>query len=434
MDAFSQRWYHLARQTRRKINCGWCLHVCSTPLVVVSLGLLGPTLWARRNWPQQAPLWYAWVAGSAVVLVLLGSWWVARRRFVTASAALVRLEDRLGLHNRLSAAAAGACPWPPLPGRADDGMRWSLPNTFLPLLAALAFLAAALWVPVKARVLPSAPDEPAAWAATEADVRELARQDAADAESLEETQKRVDELRAQDAGKWFSHASLEASDKLREAHVRSMAELQRQLTRAEESGSRLAEDADTLPAQTRAGLQDQFNQAVQGMQAGGLKPNKDLLDKLRAIDPAQLAQLDKQQLEQLLEGMKEKAEALGKCLAREPGEACENPDGELAEADGEDADGPGRGGVDRGPGTSPDVFGQQASDTEAQKPQVLDAADLSRSLPGDVLETTDSKHDVELTHPALRAGGKADAQGGGASTWQESLHPREQEAVKKFFE
>ena len=365
-----------------------------------------------------------------MAVVLLGSWWVARRRFVGVAAALVRLEERLGLHNRLSAAAAGACAWPPLPARADDGIRWSLPNTVLPLLAALALLAAGLWVPVKARLLPSAPDEPANWAAIEADVRELARQAAADPESLDETQKRVAELRAQAADQWFSHASLEAGDKLREAHVRSMAELQRQLTRAGQSASRLAEDGELLPAETRAGLQDQFNQALQGMQAGGMKPNKYLLDKLRAIDPQQLSQLDQAQLAQMLEGMQANAEALGKCLAGECGEGYENPDGELA--DGED--GPGNGGVDRGPGTSPNVLGQQASDTQAQQPQVLDPGDLSRSLPGDVLETTDSKHDLDMTHPALRGGGTADVHGGGASTWQESLHPREQEAVKKFFE
>jgi len=432
MDGFSERWHHLARQTRRKINCGWWLYVCGTPLVGGALGLLGPALWARRIWPVQAPLWVAWVAGVAGVLILLGSWWVARRRFVSLSAALVRLEERLGLHNRLSTAAAGVCPWPPPPERADDGIRWSFANTLLPPLTAAAFLAAALWVPVKARMLPPAPDEPAAWAATEEDVRELARQDVADPGSLDETQKRVAELRAQDAGKWFSHASLEATDKLREAHVRSMADLQRQLTRAQESTSRLAEDAAKLPAQTRAGLQDQFNQAVQGMQAGAMKPNPELLEQLRAIDPEQLAQLDKEQMRKLMEKMKEKAEALGKCLGREPGEGHEDAEGELAESDV--GDGPGRGGVDRGPGTSPDVFGEQASDTEAQKPQFLDPGDLSRSLPGDVLETTNSKHEVELTHPALRGGGKADVQGGGASTWQESLHPREQEAVKKFFE
>lgn len=432
MDAFSGQWHHLARRTRRKINCGWWLHVSATPLVVVALVLLGPTLWARRVWPQQAPLWFAWVAGTALALSGLAAWWVARRRFVDVNAALVRLEDRFGLHNRLSTAAAGVWPWPPPPGRADDGIRWSFADTALPLLAAAALLAAALWVPVKARMAPSAPDEPAAWAATEADLRELARQAAADPESLDETQQRVAELRAQDAGKWFSHASLEATDKLREAHVQSMAELQRQLTRAAESVSRLAADAADLPAQTRAALQDQFKQAVQAMQAGGMKPNKELLEQLRALDPTQLRQLDAAQMEQLMQAMKEKTAALGKCLACEPGGGHQDPDGELA--DGEGDDGPGRGGVDRGPGTSPDVFGEQASATEAQKPQFLESGDLSRTLPGDVLETTDSKHDVEMTRPTLRSGGRADAQGGGASTWQEALHPREQEAVKKFFE
>lgn len=401
-------------------------------MVLMSLVLLGPTLWARRQWPEQAPLWYAWVAGSAVVLIALGAWWVARRRFVSVSEAMVRLEARLGLHNRLSTAAAGICPWPPLPARADDGIRWSFPNTLLPPLAAAAFLAAALWVPVKARLLPTVPDEPAAWAATEADLRDLTRQDAAAPESLEETQQRVAELRAQEAGKWFSHASLEATDKMREAHLRSMAELQRQLTRAAESASRLADDAAKLPTQTRAGLQDQFNQALQGMQAGGMKPTRELLDQLRNIDPRQLGQLDKEQLEKLLQGMKDKADALGKCLGREPGEG--HQDAEGGPGEDEEGDGPGRGGVTRGPGTSPDVFGEQASETEAQQPQFLESADLSRSLPGDVLEVTDSKHEIELTHPPLRSGGKADAQGGGASTWQESLHPREQEAVKKFFE
>ena len=371
-----------------------------------------------------------------MAITLLGSWWRARRRFVKMGEALVRLEDRLGLHNRLSAAAAGACPWPPLPDRTDDGIRWSFSNTLLPLLAAAAFLAAALWVPVKARLLPAVPDEPAAWAATEGDVRDLARQDAADPESLDETQERVAELRAQDAGKWFSHASLEATDKMREAHLRSMAELQRELARAAESASRLAGDAADLPAQTRAGLQDQFNQAVQGMQAGGMRPNKELLEQLRNLDPKQLGQLDKEQLEKLLQGMKEKAEALGKCLGREPGEGHQDPDGELAQGEGEDEgeDGPGRGGVDRGPGTSPDVFGAQASEAEAQKPQFLESGDLTRALPGDVLEVTDSKHEVEMAHPPLRSGGSANTLGGGASTWQEALHPREQEAVKKFFE
>ncbi|MEI6653691.1 MAG: hypothetical protein WCP45_02905 [Verrucomicrobiota bacterium] len=432
MDTPSERWQRRARQTRRKINCGWCLQVCATPVVGVALGLLGPALWARRVWPEAAPLGLAWVTGAALAVIVPGSWWLARRRFVTAGDALVRLEAQLGLHNRLSTAAAGVCPWPPLPDRADDGIRWSFSNTFLPLLAAAALLAAAIWVPVKARLLPEAPDEPAAWAATEEDLRDLARQDAVAPEALDETQQRIAELRAQAAGKWFSHASLEATDKLRESHLQAMAELQRQLRMAAQSATRLAGDAaGEMPAPTRAGLQDQFKQAVQGMQAGGMKPNKELLEQLRNIDPKQLRQLDKAQMEQLMQGMKDKAEVLGKCLCRKTGDG-QQPEGEAVLT--ESSDGPGKGGVDRGPGTTPEMFGEPANEVAATQPQVLESSDLTRALPGDVLDVTDSKHEVEMTRPALRTSGKADVQGGGGSSWQESLHPREQESVKKFFD
>ncbi len=432
MTGSAEQWHHLARQTRRKINCGWWLHACGTPLVVVSLLLLGPALWARQMWPAEALLWLGWLAGTAAALVVIGSWWRARRRFVDCRGALVRLEERLGLHNALSSAAVGACAWPPMPARADAGLRWSFANTLVPPLTAAAFLAAAWWVPVKARLLPSPPDEPAAWAAIEENLSELAQQQAADPESLEEIEQRVAELRAQQTAKWFSHASLEATDQLREAHLRAMADLQRQLTRTRESASRLAGDPAQLPAQTRAGLQDQFKQALQAMQAGALKPNKELLEKLRQIDPSRFGELDPAQLEQLLADLAEKAEALAQCLGCQPGEPDEEALGLLAA--GADGAGPGTGGVTRGPGTSPDLFGENRSELEAQKPQLLDNPDLSRALPGDLLETSNSQHDVDATRPPVQSGGKAAIQGGGGSAWQESLHPREQDALKKFFE
>lgn len=48
MDAVPKGWRRLAGAMRRKINFGWWLHVVATPLVVVSLVLMGLTLWARR--------------------------------------------------------------------------------------------------------------------------------------------------------------------------------------------------------------------------------------------------------------------------------------------------------------------------------------------------------------------------------------------------
>ena len=409
-------------------------------MVIAAMVLLGPALWARRVWPDGARFWLAWLAVMVPVACFIVSWWIAKRRFVGVAEALVRLEDRLRMHNRLSAAAVGVCAWPPVPEHPDDGIRWSLANTLLPLLAAAAFLAAALWVPVAARVRPPPPDEPTAWATTENELRELTRQNAAATESLEETQRKIAELRAQDPAKWFSHASLEATDQLRAAHMRALTDLQHQLAKSRDLTDRLASDnAATMPAQKRAALQDQFKQTVQAMQAGPMKPNKELLDRLREIDPSQLNQLSQGDLKELLDDLKEKAEALGKCLGSEPGEGEGDGDtagddsGDRSDDNGDEGEGPGIGGVTRGPGTTPGVLGKHATDVEAQKPQFLDPADLSRSLPGDVIDVTDSKHDVDQTSPALRGAGSANTQGGGASTWQESLHPREQEAVKKFF-
>lgn len=424
-------WLRLARALRRKINCGWWLQMCATPLVVLSLLLLVLTLWARRYWPEQVGAWYGWVVAGMVVLVLVGSWWVARRRFADLAATLVILESRLGMHNRLTAAAAGACEWPEAPGRVDHGIRWAPAQTLVPVLMAALFLAAAWWVPVTAAAPRAIPDEPAAWRTTEAELAELAREDAVDPKSLEQTQQQVDELRAQEPEQWFAHASLEATDKMRESHLQAAAELQRNLRQTEQGLSRMAGSEGTLSAKTRAGLQDRFRQALEAMQNGAMKPHPNLLNQLRDIDPNQLGQIDRQQIERMLQELRDAAEALGECCGEGEGEI----DGTLADGEGEeDGTMPGRGGVTEGPGTSDRLFGKERTELAAQPPQALESADLSRALPGEVLETTDVERELERTSPALRSGGRAAAEGGGGSTWRESLHPKEQEALKRFFE
>ena len=434
MDGIPKGWLRLARAVRRKINGGWWLHLCATPMVAGALVLLGPTLWARRYWPVDAGIWHGWavlgvVAGSAAF-----SWWLARRRFVDTAGALVRLESRLGLHNRLSAAAAGACAWPPVPERTDHGIRWSPLQTLLPLVAAAVFFAAAWWVPVSVAPVRSAPDEPAAWRTTETELMELSREEAADPESLEKTRDQLEKLRSQDPEQWFSHATLEATDKVRESHLRAAAELRNNLRRAGQGLERMAAGEGILGAKTKAALQDQFKQAVEAMSNGAMKPNPKLLEQLRDIDPGQLGQLDRERMERMLEQLREDAEALGECGG---GLGDELADGDGGEGEGDEdgnGDGPGRGGVDRGPGTSDRLFGKERAGLEAQRPQALASEDLSRSQPGDVLETTDAEHEIDRTSPALRSGGKAAADGGGGTTWRESLHPKEQEALKRFFE
>jgi hypothetical protein len=254
-----------------------------------------------------------------VVLVLGWSWWVARRRFAGLAATLVVLESRLGMHNRLSAAAAGACEWPEAPDRVDHGIRWAPAQTLVPVLMAAVFLAAAWWVPVTAAARRAIPDEPSAWRTTEAELAELAREDAVDPESLEQTQQQVDELRAQEPEQWFAHASLEATDKKRESHLQAAAGLQRNLRQTEQGLSRMADSAGALSAKTRAGLQDQFRQALEAMRNGAMKPHPNLLNQLREIDPNQLGQIDRQQMERMLRELREAAEALGECCGAADG-------------------------------------------------------------------------------------------------------------------
>lgn len=111
-------------------------------------------------------------------------------------------------------------------------------------------------------------------------------------------------------------------------------------------------------------------------------------------------------------------------------------EGEGEGEDGEgDQEGPGRGGIDRGPGHAPNPLGKTKEDTGAGKHEGLKSDDQSRALPGDLLETSDAQHDVDKTKRGPSQGGSTDAKGkGGDRVWKDSLLPKEKKALKKFFE
>ena len=63
----------------------------------------------------------------------------------------------------------------------------------------------------------------------------------------------------------------------------------------------------------------------------------------------------------------------------------------------------------------------------------LDAKDLSRTLPGDLLEVQDGEHQKEFDDARAQAGGSAAQGDGGDRVWKESLLPEEQAALEQFF-
>lgn len=439
-------WTREAGKIARRINLGWWLQSLTTPLVV--MGLLGTcVLLIIRSQAPETPAWQL-AAGIGGVLLVVGgaSLLVARRRFETPAHSMVRIEDTMRMRNALSAAKAGVAPWPEVPDRVDAGVSWNWQRLVIPPVATLAFLLAGLLIPVSALSdgEEESPEEPLAWEQIEADLERLGQDEVIDETYLEEMKKKLEELRSKDEEEWFSHSSLEATDSLKQQHKSELERLERDLERAEKALGNLQQNAGNLPQAQKDQLLNQFDQALQGLQNGALKPNPELLDQLQQLDPNQLGQLNEDQLQQLRENMQKAGQACKDCQGGGGGEGDEWLD-ELLDGDGngqgqgqgdQPGDGPGgKGGVNRGPGHAPGVLGDEGDALKTGDLESLEAKDLSRSLPGDLLQLQDGEHEVDESATSVQSGGGIDSTGsGGDRVWRESLDPEEQRALKRFFE
>jgi hypothetical protein len=441
-------WTRHAAAVARKINLAWWIQTLSTPLVTVGLVGACVLLLIRRELPA-SPAWMLGLSTAGVVALLGGiAWLVARRRFERPEQSLVRIEASMRLRNALSAAKAGVAPWPELPPKVDAGVDWHWQRVLVPPVAALAFLAAGLFIPVAARTNPDAgpPDQPLAWENLQADLERLDQEEVIDETYIEEMRKKLEELRAQEEEEWFSHSSLEATDSLKKEHEAQVQKLERELARADKALGNLEKNAGGMPAEQKERLLNQFDQALQGLQNGALKPNPQLLDQLKQLDPKNLGQIPPEQLQQLRDAMKKAGQACkdcqgGNCAGQGDEWLDELLDGEGGgKGDGDqpgdkEGNGPGKGGVNRGPGHAPGMLGQEGDKLKTGDLTGLESKDLSRSLPGDLLQLQDGEHDVDKAPVGPRAGGAAGATGdGGDRVWKDSLDPDEQKALKKFFE
>jgi hypothetical protein len=249
-----------------------------------------------------------------------------------------------------------------------------------------------------------------------------------DEEYIEEVEKRLEELRAQDEEEWFSHASLEATDSLEESHNSNIEKLDRELSEAGSALEALVENADKLNAQEKQKLAEQFEQTLEGLQNGAMKPNPELLGQFSKLDPNDLGKINPDQMKQLKERMKKLKDSL---------EKCEDCQGEKGEGDWEDqllGDGEGQGGVSRGPGHDPNVLRGGKDPIDVGELTGLNAEDLARAIPGDLLQLQDDKHSVDEFTSKSAAGGAAAQGKGGERIWRDSLVPEEQRALKKYFD
>jgi len=447
-------WQNQCATLSRRINLGWFMQTLSAPLLVVSALGAVTTLILRREFSEIPLAVIAISLATCVVITAVVALVLAARRFEKPEQALVRIEAGAGLHSVLSAANDGVAPWPEPPSDLPESLKWHLPKTLAPPLGAVALLAIGLLVPINARQpAPPAPSsQPQAWSQIDSQLEQLAEDAMVDEDYIDEVEKRLEELRAQDEEEWFSHASLEATDSLEESHNSNMEKLDRDLSEAGNTLEALAENADKLNAQQKQKLAEQFEQALEGLQNGAMKPNPELLDQLSKLDPNDLGQLTPEQMKQMKEGMEKLKDSLEKCEdclggqgegdwedqllgdGQGEGEGEGNGSGQ-GEGEGEgEGEGPGSGGVQRGPGHDPNVLRNGKDPLDVGELTGLDAKDLSRSTPGDLLQLQDGKHTVDDSASKSAAGGAAAEGKGGDRVWRDSLAPDEQRALKKYFE
>jgi tetratricopeptide (TPR) repeat protein len=430
------------------VNLAWWLETLAAPLIILSLLGAAAILVLRNQLPAVAPDRYGIAIGGGLFVLGLVSWLIASRRFENPERSLVRLEAKMSLDNALSAASAGVAPWPPPATQTDAGVRWHWARLVVPPLAALLMLAAGIFIPVSsANAVSKAPEQPQAWTQIESSLEHLSKEQIIDEKSIEETRKKLEELRAQKEDQWFSHSSLEATDALKREHRAEMDRVEKELERADKALEQLQKNGDANQGEKERQL-DEFQQALDGLQKGGMKPNPQLLEKMKQMGQ-QKGALSKEQMEQLRENLKKNSEAMKNAPGQNPGDDWSDEllgDGEgkgkgkgngtgEGEGDGDgEGNGKGKGGIARGPGHDPGVLGNEKDGLETGDLTGLESKDLSRALPGDLLELDQGEHDVDKSASKASAGGNTDATGsGGDRVWKESLNPDEQKTLQRYF-
>ncbi|MBC8127543.1 MAG: hypothetical protein H8M99_10430 [Gloeobacteraceae cyanobacterium ES-bin-144] len=440
-DLNRRYWRDQANKVRVRVNLAWWLETLAAPLVVLSIAGAAALLLTRREFPTVEPSMLLVSTGGILVLLALGCFAKARMKFEKTDQSMVRIEAAMHLENALSAAEAKVAPWPSPASEIHAGLKWQWPRLLVPLLGSLALLAAGMWLPVTARqaAQPQSPEEPQAWKQLSAELDQLAKEQVVDETYLEETRKRLDELKTQEEDQWFSHSSLEATDSLKKAHRAETERVERELGRADKALGDLEKNAGSVSQTEKNRLLEEFDQSLQGLQNGAMKPNPQLLEQMRNMDLKNLSDLNPEQLQQLRENLQKNAQGMKKSQGQGEGE---DWDDELLAGDQEGegdgnkpGKGPGKGGVNRGPGHVPGVLGAESDKTETGEMTGLQAKDLSHASPGDLLELQDGEHDVDRSASTLSSGGNTDATGkGGDRVWKESLDPDEQRVLKRFFE
>jgi len=453
--AAAAHWERRARILAAEINAGWWLSSWLPTALAIGIAGTFAILWARFQAVETVTL--VWGAiGVAFVAAAVVAWFQARPRFESVASSRVLLEERLGLHARLSSAAAGVGDWPgrriDLDGRWPVRLRATRPALLVAIVGAMLALAMAIPVADAGAFRRQPIEAPADAEIVSRWVDELRREKAIDDPSADAVQERIDAILERPRDTWYEHATLEAAGTLREQTASDLATMARNLAAAERAAADLAAAPSASEKQRDAkALAD----AARQLALAGMRPAGDAESMLGKAPPESLSELSPEQLRQLAGALRTNRSKLKAALARAqdfdldalgPDTDCEacKPCGVCKECrQGKPCKKgacaacrkAGRGGVDRGPGEAPMTAGAEEDLGATRRELVTAPTDLERSAAGELLDVVDAEHAVdESVWTGPQAGGSiAPSADGGGPSRVDNLLPREQDAVRRFF-
>ena len=476
------RWRARAAKVVRRVNFGWWWHLLNPALVGVNLAGAGALLLFRQmRWPL---LPWASLLGLAWLLAAGWAWWKARARFYAQAEGLLRLETYLGWHNVLSAAAAGGISWPELPEEPVRALRWRWSASARPVLASLAFLLAARFIPVGAPPKPALPPPtqlPPALQQVQSWTDTLKEQKLVEPAMMESWEERLEQLKQKPQQEWYGQESLEADESLRNQMAQEIDTMGKNMKKAAD----LVDAMQNLPAgaSVPADLDGALSQQASALQGSNLPLRQDLalsLNNAKSLSASQLQDL-KNQLQLGANAMSSlpagNASGPGQPAGlldpyyhppqpSQPGQGQPGPpslfsrpgqgqgqgsgqgsspgqgQGQGANGDAPGQSGPhdnginnavGSGGPGGGGGTNGITY-ESPTDVQAKNQQGVSSSKLDAPLPGDVVGISKSAPQRDpQDNSAAGPGGGASAGGSGEAVWREELTPQERALLQQYF-
>jgi hypothetical protein len=429
-DRIAERiWRRAASRLCFRLNLGLWLEGTLPLWTGASLVFSILAIWQRERGGEPAVLAIPFV----LMLLVSGVFTLLRARASSFNLdeALDLLDDRLGLRNRLRSAQAGVGGWPEPPAVLPRAVRFRRDRALAPVALCLLVVALAVLVPVRVETPPPPlpVTGPASWEEIERALHALRRESVVKEEALEEREARLDELRRKPREEWFDHGTLEASDSLKEELASEMRALTRAVGEVSASLEELRSMDEDAPAQARRLRERRLGEALEALDLSGLPFEREATRELRTL--ARDSKVRRATREEV-EKWKQMKERLYHGL---PGGAEEVVVG-LRTGRGETGNGkPGRGGVDRGPGTAPLDLSAVPLESLSDRIEGLERGHASSGPFGATVGVSLGEHEVGTeTFELGRDGGAVVSTGeGGDRVWTQSLLPSERRVLQRYF-